>query len=277
MQPEDLPDAMRLKEAEGWNQTEADWRFMLLDPRNHCLVAEAGGFVAGTAVAVSYGDRLYWIGMVLVDQNFRGRGIGKQLLLELIRKVGSKGVVKLDATPDGRKVYEKLGFSGEYELFRMVNLSVDAASGEAGAGGVEFFRSEDTGEIVRLDREVFGVERSGLINHLLRMYPAHVRVLRQGGRLTGFVLGREGSRYFQAGLLCASSFEGAGRLLESALAVLSGRAVVMDVPEQQTALIRWLEERGFVRQRSFLRMYLKENLPAGRMADQYLVCGPEFG
>ena len=265
MEEEDLPGAMRLKEEVGWNQTVTDWQFMLSDPHNHCLVAEREGRVAGTAVAVACGSRLYWIGMVLVDKSFRGMGIGKHLMTTLIDGLDRGAVIKLDATPDGRRIYEKMGFRGEYEILRMANPAVKASP------------AVEEGAVVRYDREVFGADRAGLIRYLLTSFPSQAWLLRQEGRLTGFLLGREGSHSYQAGPLAASAVAAAQQLLEKALASLSGRAVIVDVPEQQETLIRWLEERGFVRQRSFLRMYLGTNILSPRQDQQYLISGPEYG
>jgi len=276
MEEEDLPGAMRLKEEVGWNQTVTDWQFMLSDPHNHCLVAEREGRVAGTAVVVAYGSRLYWIGMVLVDKSCRGMGIGKHLMTTLTGRLGRGAVIKLDATPDGRRLYEKMGFRGEYEILRMANPAVEV-SPAVEEGAVVRAGAEDAAAVVRYDREVFGADRAGLIRYLLTSFPSQAWLLRQEGRPAGFLLGREGSHSYQAGPLAASSVAAAQQLLEKALASLSGRAVIVDVPEQQETLIRWLEERGFVRQRSFLRMYLGTNIFSPKQDQQYLISGPEYG
>ena len=58
------------------------------------------------------------IGMVLVPPEKRRMGIGTALLMHGIEYLEAKGVaaVKLDATPLGRPLYEKLGFVVEYDL-----------------------------------------------------------------------------------------------------------------------------------------------------------------
>src|SRR2546426_12200613 len=76
----DIPAGMRLKEIAGWNQTPADWeRFLSASPEG-CFVTEVEGRVVGTATTINYEDRFAWIGMVLVDPDYRGRGIGTRLL-----------------------------------------------------------------------------------------------------------------------------------------------------------------------------------------------------
>src|SRR5512141_2083245 len=75
MEAADIPAGIRLCRISGWNQQERDWsRFLTLEP-DGCFVACTGGQVCGTATTLRYGERLGWIGMVLVDPEQRGRGI----------------------------------------------------------------------------------------------------------------------------------------------------------------------------------------------------------
>ena len=108
----DIPAGIRLKEIAGWNQTAADWeRFLNASPEG-CFVAEVGGKVCGTATTISYEKRFAWVGMVLVDPEYRSHGIGTKLLERAIEYLDTSKIptVKLDATPLGRPLYEKLGF-----------------------------------------------------------------------------------------------------------------------------------------------------------------------
>src|SRR5437764_9593530 len=112
---DDLPAALRLKELARWNQTEADWlRLLRLEPRG-CFAAAVGGRVVGTATTTTYGRELAWVGMVLVDPEYRRRGIASRLMSAALAYLddGAVATVKLDATPDGHPVYEKLGFETE--------------------------------------------------------------------------------------------------------------------------------------------------------------------
>src|SRR5689334_22523272 len=99
----DIPAAMRLKELARWNQTESDWRRLLqLEPRG-CFGATLDGRLVGTTTAITYGDELAWIGMVLVDPEYRRRRIATRLMQAALDYLsGRVALVKLDATPDGR-------------------------------------------------------------------------------------------------------------------------------------------------------------------------------
>src|SRR4029078_13410286 len=96
MQAGDIVSAMKLSEAEGWNQTEKDWQLFLENDGNICIVAETGSKVVGTPTAINYSNQVAWIGMVLVNKEFRGRGISQSLLSRVIEKLERCKSIKLD-------------------------------------------------------------------------------------------------------------------------------------------------------------------------------------
>ena len=102
----------------GWNQTDNDWKRIFHYQPDGCFVIECEGEAAGTATTTCYGNDLAWIGMVLVDPRFRRRGLATALMehcLQFLEKEKGIACVRLDATPEGQTVYEKLGFRLEYE------------------------------------------------------------------------------------------------------------------------------------------------------------------
>src|SRR6185436_6961512 len=111
----DIPAALRLKELAHWNQTENDWlRLLRLEPSG-CFCATIDGEVVATTTTTTYGHELAWIGMVLVDPTCRQMGIATRLMQVAMEYLSKAGImtIKLDATPAGRGVYEKLGFKEE--------------------------------------------------------------------------------------------------------------------------------------------------------------------
>src|SRR5258708_39645964 len=102
---------MRLKEAAGWNQTAADWQRVLALEPDGCFAIECDGQVRATTTAVCYGEELAWVGMVLTDAQYRGRGFARRLMEHTLAYLrGKRGAwVKLDATDMGRPLYGRLG------------------------------------------------------------------------------------------------------------------------------------------------------------------------
>src|SRR3989442_13667411 len=111
MTPGNISAGMRLKEAVGWNQTQEDWeRFLQASPEG-CFVAEQDGRVAGTVTTIVYENRFAGGGMVLVDTQLRGRGIGTALLLKAIHYLDAKRIPCLNSalTRPAKPVFARLG------------------------------------------------------------------------------------------------------------------------------------------------------------------------
>lgn len=131
MELSDIGSAMKLSNAESWNQTEKDWKLLVENPDNVCLVAECGNKVIGTTTAINYSNQIAWIGMVLVDKEYRGQGVSKSLLTKIFKKLEFCKSVKLDATLQGQQVYKKFDFQEEYFIARMASsLMKDLPSGD---------------------------------------------------------------------------------------------------------------------------------------------------
>lgn len=285
MKPDDLSQALALSVAEGWNQTEKDWRLLLENPDNICIVAEKDNKVAGTATALVHSGKIAWIGMVIVDKSLRGLGAGKLLMTQIIGKLKHIESVKLDATPAGHPLYENLGFIDEYRIFRMTNQSpgpfehsydedfpvrIDGIKTEKNSGKI-------VEEILDYDEKIFGAGRRYLLRKLIEDFPGKALIARSGGSPKGYVLGRDGTRFDYIGPLCADPFETARSLISESLKSLMGKPVALDVPEGQEEFIKWLESAGFIKQRHFIRMYLNKNPYPGIPESHYLISGPEYG
>ena len=275
---EDIPEGMFLVRTEGWNQTEKDWHLLVDHPQNVCLAAETDGKLVGTATAINYNNDLAWIGMVLVNREYRGRGISKVLLSRMFDELKMCKSIKLDATPAGKAVYEKIGFQDEYLIHRMVRVPGDAElrAPEEKILAVPLEQGR-VNEIVWLDAEIFGVRRDLLLHALMNNDPDLSRIILRQERISGYALGRTGSRYTQIGPVSARSEEEAKALVYSLLKLNNHRPLVVDALDSNPWYIDWLHANGFLVQRSFTRMYLGENPFPGKLQSQFLICGPEFG
>lgn len=284
MQLTDMDAVMQIKNAEKWNQTEQDWEFLMMQNPEYCLVACIDDEVVGTVTAINYDNQLAWIGMMLVSKAFRGLGISKTLLTTIIEKLKDCKSIKLDATPAGIPVYQKLGFVEEYEVCRMINPQLRSIYGKDDQdhhGKSELsllpITESNIGEVSKADQQLFGVNRLYLFQYLLKQPSNVCWCLKQGGQILGYVFGRDGSNYFQVGPLLAQSALEAKILLKKSFDNLAEKPVVVDVLKQKQEIIDWLISIGFVEQRNFMRMFLHNNDYTGRIDKQYLISGPELG
>jgi GNAT superfamily N-acetyltransferase len=274
---DDLPGAMRLSSQQGWNQTERDWKWMIEGNQNICLLAEYEGKIIATTTAINYSNEVVWISMVLVDKEYRGHGISKLLLKNILERLSTSRSIKLDATPEGQRVYQGFDFKDEYLITRMTLDVVNAATVEFNDAGVQRIQPEDISMIVALDTRSFGANRIELLTSLINTCPHKAWVVKQHNSVAGFVLGRAGRKYNQIGPVMASDTALAKVLITKSLIESENKPLVVDVLNDKVDLMRWLISIGFTPQRTFVRMYLNKNPFPGTIENQFLICGPEFG
>lgn len=278
----DVPSGMRLKELAGWNQTASDWERFLDASPDGCFVAEADGGVVGTVTTIVYGGCVAWIGMVLVDPDFRGQGIGRRLLERAIEHLDELRVpaLKLDATPQGRPIYAKLGFGDEYEIERWMLRREPATPGSRGSGDRTRSpggRSPAVDEIADLDLEIFGADRSALLRSLQRDAPAFVQVRRQDDTVQGYSLGRRGSRADQLGPWVARDESSARELLEKFLHRSTAATILIDCVKRNRFALEIVRSLGFEFSRPLTRMVRGPNRHPGQPELVAGILGPEFG
>ena len=275
---QDVEQALQLSEAENWNQTEKEWELLIGNKQNICVAATLGDKLIGTATVINYENKVGWIGMVIVDKEYRGQKISNLLLSGIIEN--SKNIIslKLDATPAGQPVYQKFGFTSEYLVYRYISMSVfkNEVHFEPGIS-VERAVPENLDEITGFDKKIFGANRKQLIRFLIRNFPEMAWILRLNGQIKGIALGRKGNSFHQVGPVFASSPDFAKILILKSLEDIENQPVIVDIPEHQPELINWINTLGFTKQRYFVRMYRNVNAYAGLIENQFLICGPEFG
>lgn len=250
----DLALAMRLKQQAGWNQLEADWRRMLAMQPDGCFLAEVDGVGVGTTVACVF-DSVAWIAMVLVDSEVRSQGIGKGLMKHALDFLDRQGVrsIRLDATPMGQPLYEKLGFAVEYTLIRYAGVLPVPQDFEVGSATVRTAGRETWGALVNLDTAINHTNRGKFLSALFAEDPAAVKHVVQGDVLAGYLTVRPGCNALQLGP-CMASAEAGPLLLTDAWRTYAGQRVFLDVPQQHAAAVRLAERMGLQAQRPLVRM-----------------------
>jgi GNAT superfamily N-acetyltransferase len=286
LRPPDLPRAAALSALVGWNQTEADWGVFLRFGAVHAVDDGEEAAFAATAATLPFGRDVAWISMVLVRPDRRRAGLATASMLWAIASLRSAGTacVALDATPDGREVYRRLGFR---ELWGFRRWSLPAALPAPGSDvSVRSLHEGDWPALLALDGAAFGAPREFLLRDFAARLPSAAFVADgTGGALAGFVLARNGLRAPQVGPLVATG-EAARALLAAALAALppAGAGVgaapraVIDLCDAQAGIAAWIAARGAREQRPFTRMALGADPPGvPGAAPLVAVAGPEFG
>ena len=270
----DIPAALEIQALSGWNQTANDWKRVLRLEPGGSFGARLNGRLVGTTTTLNFGRELAWIGMVLVHPDLRGQGLGRRLMETALEHLRGRGIasIKLDATPAGKPLYEKLGFSTELIIERWEGIAMGRAS-----EGAREARKDFPDSVRELDRSAFGVDRSAVVSALAD--DAHVAplVIGDDAEPAGFALARPGLRADYIGPIVARDASAALSLLDAMQATLEGKRVYMDVNTEFALADGALAERGLVRQRELYRMRLGPSTPLGTSPLVMAIAGPELG
>lgn len=265
-----------LSQDSGWNQVAADWHFMLTHGQGVGF-ADAQGRHVASAITWPVGERLNWISMVLTLRDFRRRGFGSHLLRRCIAMVRDAGrAAGLDATELGRPLYATMGFREVYTLSRWRLAQPGPLVAPPAGIAIRPANGDDLAELAAFDRAHSGMDRPGLLAHLCQRAPRVAQVATIGGRVCGYVLGRDGHMTAQVGPLVAEDDATALALLSRATAAAELPAI-LDVPDRHDALGDWLRALGGTAPRRFWRMVLGEASGLDDPRHLYAIAGPELG
>jgi GNAT superfamily N-acetyltransferase len=116
-----------------------------------------------------------WLGNVVVDASFRGRGVARALLRAALEDLGAANAAWLDASDMGMPLYAKAGFeprSRVVEWRATVRAEEDAGEkNDFDAFGVDVSSADVFGALARLDASVFGADRAQLLRAWLASAP----------------------------------------------------------------------------------------------------------
>ncbi|MFJ8008891.1 GNAT family N-acetyltransferase [Streptomyces fagopyri] len=238
----DLTDCADLSEDRGWPREEHKWGLLLTAGKGYGIDAPDGGLVTA-CVVTEYGTPvrpdLGAIGMVLVAKRYARQGVGRRLMRHVVAETGLTPLT-LHATPYGRPLYEEIGFkvTGRAEMVRghfvLREPEPQIATRPAGA--------EDLAGIIRLDTEVFGLDRTHMVTRL-PAFSDQLRVVEENGRITGYAAAWPNMDTHVVGPLIARDTETAKALVTS-LAACSDRRLRTDIDVRHQELLSWVKECG---------------------------------
>lgn len=236
---DDLLACADLSENRGWPREEHKWGFLLTAGTGYGIDDPAGtGLLAG-CVVTSYGPGLAAIGMVLVAERYARQGVGRRLMRHVLAEAGDTALT-LHATPNGQPLYEELGFA-ETSRAEMVRGRFTFTA-PAPAVPVRPATADDLQAILRLDREVFGLDRTHVLTRL-PSFADHLRVAEEAGEVTGFAAAWPNMDTHVVGPLVARD-TGTAQALIASLAATTDRPLRTDIDVRHTTLLRWLKENG---------------------------------
>jgi len=283
---DDIPEAMELKNALGWNQTVAEWKRFIYLAEESCFKVVIDRHLAATCF-LFIRDHIAWLAMLIVKEEYKRRGIGRALMEKSLEYCKHRGItlIKLDGTREAYPLYRGFGFldEGEVGMFKGRIGSLNNARPYAHhAPGLKLKQVDlkDLEGIVSIDTEAFGVSRAAMIERLLLDYPESGFVAGEK-EISGYVLFKPGHHSYQIGPLIASSPREANALLEAVIERIGLENRKADIcifsPLSYSAAAHLFERKDFTCVRRLIRMYKGNKMLRGCDEMLYALSGPEKG
>jgi ribosomal protein S18 acetylase RimI-like enzyme len=243
MTESDLTQAQALSAELRWPHRLVDWEHVFAHSEG--VVAERDGQVIGTGQRWRWGPRHATIGLIIVSPACQGRRVGHRIMTALLDGL-DECTVLLQATAEGRGLYERLGFvrTGEIRQHQGVAQPTPLVALPPGwrlrPAGLN-----ETAALQRLDEAARGMPRHALVNDLMAQADAVV-VLDHDGVQKGFAMLRRFGRGHSIGPVVAPDPESAKALIAHLAGMNAGRFTRVDI-DFDSGLTEWLESIGLLR------------------------------
>mgnify|MGYP003321250522 FL=1 len=199
MQESDIDFAKSLTDGENWGNSIEDWKRLM--KISIPLIAVDGEQSLGVTTAFDYGN-LGMIGNVVVSSESRGKGVGKILLKEAMKRLESCKSVRVQSRMEVSSFYKDLGFlpEGMSTQFRLdadmksfQPFDVDSDDNIVPAEGY-------WDEILAIDQRQFGADRSQFLKEISDYLPQCSFVaLGEDGSVKGFIMAKGEDSWYEIG------------------------------------------------------------------------------
>jgi GNAT superfamily N-acetyltransferase len=227
----------------------------------------------GMVTAVIYPSFAY-VGLMGVHQDFQGRGIGLALMQHLLAWVDEQNVfqVRLDASPIGQPLYEKLGFVACDQVYVLQRTTIHPTC--RCPTGIQHLSLHNPDLITALDTQAFGADRGRLLQALLETCPQRAFMLMDThGNVNGYLI----AQAKRIGPWVVENVADAELLLKAALSLPFDGPISVVLPGQSEEAVNLLEHYGFERIRVNRHMVLGPVAPVGQRGKIYAQASLSLG
>jgi len=280
MDTEDITFALNLTKSENWWFTKNDFIRLLDFEPNGCFIAEKNGASrVGIVTTLSYG-KFAWLGVLIVDPNYRSKGIGTMLTehaFSYLKEVGAE-TIKTDAVPKAVSLFERLECKKECKVLRLYSKG-KALEGKK-ERDIRGLKAIDIEKLITFDEDYSGVSRAKVLKRLIMDFPELCLVEYENkNKLIGYMMIRKYEEGYRIGpWICdPSNSDIAERLLRDALHTIDGAPTKINVLETNNVAIKILKTHGFEEISEFVRMYYGTYKPFNTSNALFAAGGPDKG
>jgi ribosomal protein S18 acetylase RimI-like enzyme len=269
---DDFESIFQIIELTGWGETREDIERVMKNPNSTYItvVDRITGEMVGITLAVAY-NKFGFIGHVIVKPEFRGMGIGYELMIEAIDHLKFQGcqTIKLDAVAKAKTLYERSGFTFELNSLRYQYEIIDDSSFDLlikninanfEKHSISRIKKDEIQVIAKKDSEIFGVNRENEIELFFDDYPELAFVIRNNDNsIAGYTISQ-----FEYGILkLRFGYSESVYVMTQILKTLVDnckkksdfKAIKLGILENNLESIAILEKIGFKKTSFSLRMY----------------------
>lgn len=234
MSPVEIDLAIEWAAREGWNPGLDDAAcFRSVDPDGF-LMAFVDGEPAASLAAVRYDETFGFIGLYIASPPYRGRGIAVRLWEAGMAHLGDR-VIGLDGVPERQDDYRRSGFELAWRNVRYSGSVAVAAPDDPRLARVE---RDMIPSLLDYDSAFFPAPRPGFMTcWIAQTGTRETWSLIERGHMAGFGTIRRCRAGWKIGPLFAQDAAGADLLFRRLAARAGTAAVMLDLPESNSAAI----------------------------------------
>ena len=263
IQESDLVAAKFLTDTEKWGNSKSDWNRLF--KKSIPLGAYDDGKLVGVTTAFDF-STLGMIGNVIVSENYRGKEIGRKLVIEAKKRLETCDSVRVHSNMNSTVFYKKLGFipEGMSTLFRLdadlkkfQPFAIDSDDNIVPAEGY-------LDDILEMDKRQFGGDRSELIKDFIGNLPQCAFVaLDENLIVKGFIVVKGDENWYEVGpwVVEPGCKNWRGMLQKSVFAIPPKSTVDIFVPAPNHRITSLLDSVGYTADSYYMSMIYGEDWP----------------
>ncbi|QPA52704.1 GNAT family N-acetyltransferase [Lysinibacillus sphaericus] len=242
----DVLGLVELSTSVGWDYDEYEVRTVMASGKIYGHKNTVGKIVSSAAI-IPYDTNLASIGMVIVNEDYRGLGLGKKATQKCIDSVSQNTSIMLISTEDGKPLYERLGFSTVDSVHKYLSDKyIPTNLFNHPQITLERYKEEEIHKIIELDSAAFGDKRGELLLNRINQSKQCLVVKNQNGKIIGFGLSILGPENLLIGPIVAPNSQTAALIIDGLVINHQGK-IRIDVPSSNDELMLFLEKSGFIK------------------------------
>ena len=242
----DVLGLIELSASVGWDYDEHEIRTVMSSGKIYGHKNIKGKVVSSAAI-IPYETNVASIGMVIVNEEYRGLGLGKKATQKCIDSVSPNTSIMLIATEDGKPLYENLGFITVDSVHKYLSENyIPVKLFNNREITLEKYCENDINQIIELDSVAFGDKRKKLLLNRINQSKKCLVVRNLMGKIIGFGLSILGPVNLLIGPIVAPDSQTAALIIDGLVFNHQGKLRI-DVPSNNEELMLFLEKSGFIK------------------------------